>query len=180
MGTDKALLDIDGRPLLERVLQAARPLGLPLFLVAPSRPAYAAFGLPLIEDRAPGRGPVGGLDTALNHLADTEADSVLLLACDLPHLSSDFLRFLLESFVEGDALVPVDDHGPQPLCAIYRTSAAPTVQAALADDRLSLRRLLNQLETVYLPKEKWQAFDPHGRLLDNLNTPEDYSRAGLP
>lgn len=182
MGTDKALLDIGGVPLLERVLCAARPLGLPLFLVAEPRPGYTDFGIPVVPDSQADQGPLGGLDTALDYLQRQvpSADALLLLACDLPHLSCSFLRFLLERFAGSDALAPVDEHGPQPLCAVYGPGAAPAVKTALAQDRLSLRRLLTDIETAYLPRAVWSGFDPDGRLLVNLNTPEDYSRARRP
>ena len=83
MGRDKALLQLGDQTLIERVLAAAHPLGYPRLIIGDPA-AYAHLGLPVHPDRHPGLGPLGGLYTALS----TTDAPVLLLACDLPFLTS--------------------------------------------------------------------------------------------
>ena len=86
MGRDKALLPLGDQTLIERVIAAARPLACPCFIVGDPA-TYAHLGLPVHPDRHPGLGPLGGLHTALG----ATGAPVLLLACDLPFLTPDFL-----------------------------------------------------------------------------------------
>jgi molybdenum cofactor guanylyltransferase len=178
MGADKAWIKVDGTPLLERVLRAVRPLDLPVHIIANSDQDYSSFGVPVLHDSHPDQGPLGGLYTALT---GTSQDALLLLACDLPFLDTAFLAFLLEQahleFAQSHpALAPRDAHGPQPLCAVYHRSLLPAVAGALTAKRLSLRALLRQANAAYLDPPAWERFDPQGRLLANLNTPEEYDR----
>ena len=115
MGRDKALLPLGGQTLIERVLAAAHPLGYPRVIIGDPT-AYAHFGLPVHPDRRPSLGPLGGLYTALS----TTATPVLLLACDLPFLTPDFLRHLVNRRGPHQAVVPHTATGLQPLCALLR------------------------------------------------------------
>lgn len=174
MGRDKASLQLGGQALIERVLAALRPLDCPSFIVARQAGDCAQLGLPVCPDLLPGAGPLGGLCTAL-HCASTPA--LLLLACDLPFLTPEFLRFLVESLGERQAAVPQSPEGLHPLCAAYATSCLPAVERLLDQGERRMHALCRQLDLRVLAPEEWQPFDPHGLLFANLNTPEEYQRA---
>lgn len=174
MGRDKAGLQLGGQTLIERVLAAVRPLDCPAFIVARQATDHAHLGLSVVPDLFPDTGPLGGLCTALQH-ASTPA--LLLLACDLPFLTPRFLRFLIESLGGHQAAVPQSPEGLQPLCAVYTHSCLPAVEAALGQGERRMHALCRQLDLRALAPEEWQPFDPHGLLLCNLNTPEEYQRA---
>lgn len=172
MGRDKALLQLGGQTLIERVLAAARPLAYPRLIVgAPA--AYAHLGLPVLPDRCPGRGPLGGLYTAL----DATAAPVLLLACDLPFLAPDFLRHLADRRGPQQAVVPYTAAGLQPLCALYELSCLGAVEAAIQADQLGMRDLLSNLSLDLVREKDWRPYDERGLLFANLNAPAEYERA---
>ena len=181
-GGEKALLRLGGATLLERVLTAARPLGLPVRVVAGTPPspqlrAAAAAGsdLGIAGDRYPGQGPLGGLLTAF------EVDSpkrVLALACDLPFLTSPLLEFLLEqSQADCDAAVPEDRTGLQPLCAVYRDTCRPLLHQSLAGGKLGVSAFARSLRLRLLRPGEYGHLDPHGMAFANVNTPEDLAAA---
>ncbi len=181
-GGEKALLRLGRATLLERVMTAVRPLGLPIRVVTGTAPspqlrAVAAAGsdLGITGDHYPGQGPLGGLLTAF------ETDSperVLALACDLPFLTAPMLEFLLEkSEADCDAAVPEDRTGLQPLCAVYRDTCRPLLQQALAGGNLGVSAFVRRLRVCLLPPVEYGHLDPHGMAFANVNTPEDLAGA---
>ena len=174
MGRDKATLQLGSLSLIERVLAAVAPLHCPSFIVVSQDSDLAHLGLPLVPDLHPGAGPLGGLCTALQHAS---TPTLLLLACDLPFLTPEFLRFLAESLGGRQAAVPQSPEGLHPLCAAYATSCLPAVERLLDQGERRMHTLCRQLDLRVLAPEECQPFDPHGLLLSNLNTPEEYQRA---
>ena len=172
MGRDKALLPLGGQTLIERVLTAAHPLGYPRLIVGDPT-AYTHLKLPVLPDRRPKLGPLGGLYTALS----TTAAPVLLLACDLPFLTPDFLRYLVSQRGPHQVVVPHTATGLQPLCALYEPSCLAAVEAAIQADQLGMRDLLNNLNLNLVREKDWRPYDEHGLLFANLNAPEEYERA---
>ena len=172
MGRDKALLQLGDQTLIERVLAAARPLGYPRVIIGDPA-AYAYLGLPVHPDLRPGLGPLGGLYTALS----TTAAPVLLLACDLPFLTPDFLRHLIDRRGPHQAVVPHTATGLQPLCALYEPSCLAAVEAAIQADQLGMRDLLSNLNLDLIREKDWRPYDERGLLFANLNAPEEYERA---
>ena len=67
MGTDKALLPINGQSLIERVAARCQTLDLPLIIIANQVERFAGLGLPVYPDEIPDKGSMGGIYTALVH-----------------------------------------------------------------------------------------------------------------
>ncbi|MGC2639399.1 MAG: molybdenum cofactor guanylyltransferase [Acidobacteriaceae bacterium] len=129
MGRDKALLDLAGRPLIAHALDKLRALGCTPRICG-SRPDLAAFA-PVIPDRIPRCGPLGGLEAALS-LSDSDLN--LFLPVDLPLLPLEFLRWLQTRAAASGAAATLPRYAgrPQPLCAIYSRRLLPGLRAALA------------------------------------------------
>ena len=101
MGRDKALMPWHGSTLLETAVAKVREAaGNAAILGSPE--LYGHLGFPVLADRVPDCGPLAGLDAAL---AQTRAEWNLILACDMPLITTDLLGSLLRS-AEGDAVVP--------------------------------------------------------------------------
>jgi molybdopterin-guanine dinucleotide biosynthesis protein A len=175
MGREKALLEIGGEPL---VLRAARLLdsvcGKTAIIGPPER--YGGFGFPAVADDHPGLGPLGGIATALSRAA---ASWNLILACDLPYLSGEWLRFLIQRARVSHALVvlPESAAGPEPLCAAYHREGATAIRAAIARGERKVTRALDDLPVERILPGEIREFDPRGVLFQNLNAPEEYARA---
>ena len=172
MGRDKALLPLGDQTLIERVIAAARPLACPCFIVGDPA-TYTHLGLPVHPDRDPGLGPLCGLHTALGQTAAP----VLLLACDLPFLTPDFLDHLVDRRGPHQAVVPYTAAGLQPLCALYEPSCLAAIETAIQAGQLGMRSLLHNLNLDLVREKDWRPYDEHGLLFANLNAPEEYERA---
>lgn len=186
MGRDKALLEIDERPLVALALEKLRALGSSPRICG-SRADLAAFA-PVIPDNVPRCGPLGGIEAAL---AASDSELNLFLPVDLPRLPLAFLRWLAERAEATDAVatVPQVAGRSQPLCAVYSRRLLPGIRSALASgsyktiaaiDRaansLGARIDAFQVESVAaaLIPNGWPADPPLHDWFQNINTPADY------
>jgi molybdopterin-guanine dinucleotide biosynthesis protein A len=116
---------------------------------------------------------LGGIYTAL---ATSEADRVLVVACDLPSLDAGVLHRLVELADDADGAWIESGRGVEPLLACYRTSAAPRVREAIDAGRLKAAALGEVLRMASLNVAELARFGDVERLLANLNTPDDLAR----
>jgi molybdenum cofactor guanylyltransferase len=179
-GRDKALFEFDGKPMLARILQLLQGATDKVKVVAaPGK--YAAFGVEVVADRWPGEGPLGGIITAL---LDAEAcqpgrDWNLMVSCDMPFLTRDWLHFLRDRAARSNAQVVLANsaHGPEPLCACWRTDAAGALRAAFESGVRKVMEGLHHVKTEVLDEADWKRFDSAGRLFWNMNTAADFEEA---
>lgn len=152
---------------------------------------YSNFGLPTLADRWPDAGPLSGIATALSA---TKTPWCLILACDMPFLSHEWLKFLLVQIAQSeskagasqsnsgaprqtDIIIPETERGLEPLCAVYRSTCAPTLAAALGREVRKVTDAIATLNLNRVTEEEWRRFSPGGNLFGNLNTWEDYLEA---
>ena len=175
MGTDKAWLEIGGRPMIKRVVEELLQVTPAVSIIA-NDPEYDLIGLPMLPDLNPGIGPLEAIRVAL---AASLAPCVLLVACDLPFVTAEFLEFLLDRVESHQAVVPLNsDGGLEPLCAIYSTEALEPVTELIRNGERKVSRLLDRVRTRLIPFEDLGQLAGAERFFINVNTPEDYSRAG--
>jgi molybdopterin-guanine dinucleotide biosynthesis protein A len=180
MGRSKAWLGCGDRSLLTRAVSVlAHAAGQPVIVVRapgqdlPELPPFAE----IVEDARPGRGPLEGLAAGMRAL-DGRAEIAFVSATDVPFLSADFVRAVIEALgPENDAAVPLVQGDSYPLSAAYRLSALPAVERRLARDDLRLRSLLDDLRVRWLEEPTLRAVDPELDSLVNVNAPEEWERA---
>jgi molybdopterin-guanine dinucleotide biosynthesis protein A len=166
-----AAILVGGRTIRERQLEALAPVTDVVLIVGPcadvGRTAGPAEAGPrrgrYIVDRVPGSGPLGGLDAARD-------DLLILLACDVPFVTSAFLDYLVTNAAGVDAVVPRTDRGYHPLCAVYTRACRETV----AERHLALTGLIETVRTRVIEPEDVERFGPGRRLLANVNTPDEF------
>ncbi|HEY9435313.1 MAG TPA: molybdenum cofactor guanylyltransferase [Blastocatellia bacterium] len=198
MKQDKAWLEIDGAPMIERVVAAAGPaagrLGIIVNAANPQIERYERLAescdAGLIFDLHEHLGPLGGVHTALAHCGAGE--SALILACDLPFITTDLLTFLC-GVHQGEnpqsaspqfdrnpqsITVPLDQSNrPQPLAAIYDQSLEATVGQMLAANELRVDLLYSRVSTRRISFAEFANLRDAERFFINVNTPEEYIAA---
>ena len=169
MGVDKAHALSDGRALALRVVDLAASVCNSICVVGD--PAlYSDLGLPVIADTRPGAGPLAAIEAVLTA---TSADANLVLACDMPALGSNILEELFEA--GGDIAVPRHETGEiEPLCAVYRRGALPTIREALNSGVRGVTEALRRCAPPHCEVRYVRVADPAA--FANLNTPEDWRR----
>jgi molybdopterin-guanine dinucleotide biosynthesis protein A len=196
MGRDKALLEFSGAPMIQRTANLLTALVIKTTLVISANQSgnphdtndasdtnrYSNFGLPTIADSWPSFGPLGGIATAL---ANAQSKWCLILACDMPFLTKEWLTFLLghiaqhetEAPTEIDVIIPETTRGLEPLCALYRASCAPILAATLDRGVRKVTDAVADLKLHRIAVNEWRKFSPDGNLFGNLNTWQDYLEA---
>lgn len=170
MGADKALLEINGVPLVLRVAREIGKVCGSVTLVGDPG-TYQIPGLAVVPDEFPGEGPLAGIEAALRCSA---ADWNLIVACDMPALDTAILEFLFTAAMAGpgagfgaDVALPRYENGQvEPLCGVYHRRCHSVIRAALT---AGIRRVTDALQTlalIYIPVASTAPFV-------NLNTPED-------
>lgn len=177
-GRAKALLPVgpSGEPLVVGVARAIAAVASPVFLCGGDPGLVSFLGLRHLPDTVPGRGPLGGL---LSALAASPHERCLVVACDMPFLSVPLLAHLASVAAERrvDAVVPRTARGLHPLHAVYSRGIVSLVSARLDAGRLSLRDLLDDIATLAVDEPELRRYDPLLVSLENVNTPEDLARA---
>lgn len=169
-GVDKALLPLAGRPMVERVLEVLRPLFEQILFVAAAEEPYASFGLPVAIDRHASAGPLAGLEAGL---AAAKSPRAFAVACDMPSLSGELIRFLAALDTEAQAVVPVAGGRLQPLHAFYQTELAAEAKSALEDGVRRLEDFLARTRWRRVEEDEFSSVPGALRSFANVNTPED-------
>jgi molybdopterin-guanine dinucleotide biosynthesis protein A len=173
-GGEKSALIVGATSILDRQLSLLRALTPHILIVTTDRSRAEAAGVAVAVDRVPGAGALGGMYTAL---MDAPTDQVLVIACDMPFLTAPFLAYLVEQGRTADAAMPRDEHGRHPLCASYARRTADHFKGCIDAGRLRVGDALDGVAVREIGPDELAPFNRDGRLLVNVNTPDDRARA---
>jgi molybdopterin-guanine dinucleotide biosynthesis protein A len=172
-GVAKGLIEIDGVRMIERVARALRPVTERIVVVSSIEGAGEWLaGADVVTDEQPGSGPMGGIASALR----ATGGDVLVVAWDMTFVRSGLLGPLVTAGIGNDAVVWRLPSGIEPLIALYRQSALPTIDAALARGERRARDIVSLLRVLTLTEL------PPGCSVESffsVNTPDDLARAQL-
>ncbi len=174
MGSDKGLLPLGGRRLVEIVLETIRPLFSDLIIVANEPAGYARFGIPVVADRFPGCGPLGGIHAALS---SSRWPHTFCIAYDMPFAIPAVITHLVSLAPGFDAVVPHSGAGYEPLHAVYGRSCLAPAEALLRAHCLRVDGLFATVRVRRVEAWELRPLDPLGRSFVNVNTPADLEAA---
>ncbi|MDE2904739.1 MAG: molybdenum cofactor guanylyltransferase [Acidobacteriota bacterium] len=173
-GRPKLLLPLGDRRIVDRLLAALRPVVDQVFIVANNRATYGGLGVPVHPDVLDGAGPLGGVHAALR---GSRSPRTLVVAGDMPFLSTAFLDRLWRADRAAEVTIPRTDDGYQPLCACYRATCASLIERRVAAGKLRTSAAVEALQRHEIGADVIAPFDPDGTLFFNVNTPADHARA---
>lgn len=172
MGQDKALLQIAGKPLFEKVLEVFRECFDRIVLVGDRAERFTGYGLPVLPDIYPGSA-LGGLYTGLYHSA---TEHVFVGSCDLPFPNKAVVGHLCSLKSGFDAVVPTLAHGFEPLFALYAKSCLGPMRELLESGDFCAYGYYPKVRVRYVKDEELARLDRDGRSFVNVNTPEEFER----
>ncbi|MFB3816548.1 MAG: molybdenum cofactor guanylyltransferase [Candidatus Methylomirabilales bacterium] len=174
MGTNKALLAFEGVRLIDRLVGTLRPLFEEVLIVANDPAPYADLGVPVVPDRIPEKGSLGGIYTAVYH---GRAPHTFCIACDMPFPSPAVIGHLRDAAPGYDLVVPRTTDGYQPLHAVYGKACLAHMEAMLRANRLKIDRLFPLVRVRTVGEDELRPLDPGLRCFVNVNTQEELAAA---
>jgi len=165
-GVNKGTLIVGHEAILDRQLETLREVTRAIFVVGRNDEVWTSRGLRVVPDEIPDAGPLGGIYTAIMH---SPADRTLIVACDMPFLSSAVLH-RMEAVEDADLVIPRHARGYEPLCAIYSRACADDIRRRIERGAYEASRLPAGVRVTEFEVENEVMFV-------NVNTPHDYERA---
>jgi molybdopterin-guanine dinucleotide biosynthesis protein A len=176
--TDKSALMFDGTTIMARLVSVLGAVTPHIFAVGDRFGAASAEGLRVVPDVIPDAGALGGIYTAI---VSSPCDRTVVVGCDMPFITEAFVRHLVRLSSGGghvSSVLPRTANGYEPLCAIYACETATGIRKRL-DSGERQASVPPGGRVVEVGPEELAAFDPHGLLFVNVNTPHDYEQARL-
>ncbi len=172
-GTNKALAELGGVPLIERVIEKLSAVFSRIHIITNTPQTYAHLKLPMHQDLIKGLGPLGGIYTALKAI---EEERGFFVACDMPFLNPDLIRYMVQKAPGHDVVIPRIGQYIEPLHAIYSKVCLPHIERIIGRDEVRIVKFFHEVKVLYVEEEEVRQFDPGLDCFMNVNTPEDLRR----
>ncbi len=176
LGVNKALLQVGGVRMIDRLLRALRPLFQEVAIVANDAGLYADLGAPIWPDRIPGQGALSGIHAAVSRSA---FPYTFCIACDMPFPSQAVIAHLRDQAAGCDVVAPRTSDGYHPLHAVYGKGCLPAMEAMIQAGTLRVDGLFARVRLRTVEESELRLLDPSLRSFVNVNTWEELQTAIL-
>lgn len=172
MGTDKSMMLLNGKSLIEYSIAALKPLCNNV-VISSNNFIYDFTGCEVWPDELPDQAPMVGIYSCLKR---STTENNIFLSCDMPMMSTSMLEYLLVNSANHDITVPV--HGNdliEPLCGIYKQSSMGVLKEFIDKGNLRLTECIRATSHRLVVVDSQLPFFSDNLFL-NINTPEDYDK----
>jgi molybdopterin-guanine dinucleotide biosynthesis protein A len=169
-GRNKALVEVGGIRLIERVIRVMGSVFQKLIIITNTPDEYAYLKLPMIEDLIKGLGPLGGLYTGLESIT---TEFGFFVACDMPFLSEPLIRHIIEFKDEFDVILPKIDWKIEALHGLYNKSCLPSIRELIDSRQYQVIRFFPKMRVKYLDEAEIRKYDPELKTFFNINEPRE-------
>lgn len=176
MGTNKALLPIGGKKVIERIAEKMEMITDHLIIVTNTFQEYEFLNLPMVADMYKGLGPLAGIHAGLEA---SKTDHNLVAACDMPFVSMEIGSYLLKQLNDYQVCIPEIYGQLHPLFAAYRRDIKDTLEEYLKKNELRVRETLKAFNVKIITEKDLEAegFQIRDSDFFNMNYPEEYELA---
>jgi molybdopterin-guanine dinucleotide biosynthesis protein A len=168
MGTDKALLKLGDKNMLETVIKNCKPVCNSI-IISSNHINHSSFGYPVVQDEISNCGPIGGIYTCLKQSA---TDWNFIISVDTPFVTGEFIRFIAGEAENCDVAVPVHSGSQEPLIAVYSKKILPVIEHQIERRQFRIHELIKLAKCKLINTDSWVKNMP--LLFKNLNRPEDF------
>lgn len=173
MNTNKAMLHLHGKPLIQTIIERLQPVFAEIIISSNDPDLYRQFGLSVVQDIYPNRGPLAGIHAGLQNMSN---DKAFFIACDMPFFEPRVAVDLLLKLQSFQIAVPKHGSYLEPLHAAYRKDCLPAIEQVLQSECPKITSVFKLLRVFYYDCRHNQGYDWE-RIFCNINTPNDFSNA---
>jgi molybdopterin-guanine dinucleotide biosynthesis protein A len=168
MGMDKGFLEIDGKPMIQYVIDHINPV-CDQVLISANLEAYSGFGYQVVPDVIKDIGPAGGIISCLPH---TDHKKCLIISCDLPYVSTAFIESLVPLSDGYEITIPQVGPIMQPLCGIYSNEIYHRLKKLVDQGQYSMQKLVRLFTLNIVDQSDLRIYNFHEELR-NINRRSD-------
>jgi len=172
-GRPKALIQLGGRSIVERVVAALTPVVDGVLVVTNTPELYAFLGLPMVADVYPDHGSLGGIYSGLS----AAGEIAFTVACDMPFLHPEVVRLVVARAGEGDVVIPRVGEQYETMHAAYGKACLPHIEERLRTGRLKIVGFFDRVRVVEIGEAEIARFRDPAVAFMNVNTPDELERA---
>lgn len=173
-GQPKALMELGGRRIIDRVVDVMARITGDLVIVTNTPEPYASIGLPMVPDAFPGGGALGGIYSGLRAARGAAAFTV---ACDMPFLTVDVARLVIDRAGEADVVIPRTGGQLETLHASYAKACLGPIERRLRAGQLRITSFFGDVRVLEIPEVEVARRRAPELVFMNVNTPEELERA---
>jgi len=174
-GTNKALIRVGGKCILDRIYDVFSDLFEDIILVTNDPIQYLEWNLNIVTDLFPIRSSLTGIHTGLFYMTTPYA---FFAACDIPFLKKGLVEAILNHIEPGvDIVIPETSKGFEPLCSVYSKKCLKSIEQQLVKQELKIRQVFQKVRVKKLPENILRQNDPDLISFYNINTHDDLVRA---
>jgi molybdopterin-guanine dinucleotide biosynthesis protein A len=177
LGQNKALQVIDGKSLIQRVVDRLAILSTEIIIATAhgeAIPCSSTVRIKTVADIYPRKGPLGGIHSGLTASSNPRA---IVVSCDTPFLSASLLEYMTQTLADSDVALPRIGEMIEPLCAVYSKNCLAPIQKLLERDERQIRKLFSMVKVKYVEEDEINSFDPEHLSFFNINSQDDLERA---
>lgn len=169
-GSNKALAQLNGRPLIEISAEVMAAIFPERLLITNDPAAYEFLGWPMAGDIFTDAGPLAGIHAALSQVA---AEEIMVVACDMPFIKGNLIRLICQPANKGIVIPRLDQGLLEPLMARYHKKILPPLTAALDAGERRLHTFIKGQNPTYIEARELRTVDPSLASFRNINHRHD-------
>lgn len=178
LGWNKALEAINGKNLVQRVVNRLIPLSKEIIIVTAQSETFSyspsSPTIKIVADIYHGKGPLGGIYSGL---VISSCSQAVVVGCDMPFLNIALLNYMTQLSPAFDVVVPRTRKGVEPLCAVYSKNCLAPIHELLERNELMISELFSVVRVRYVEEDEIDRFDSEHLSFFNINTQADLDEA---
>lgn len=176
LGRPKALLEFGDQTLIEMIISQLKGCFEELTLITDRPDLYRTLPVKITGDllKQQEKSPLRGIHAGLS---SSDRPWQFVVACDMPFLNLDFIRYMAAYAPGHDAVVPRVGNYFQPLHAFYSRTCIGIIEEQVKAGENKVIDFYRHLNIKYIGEEEINRFNSQQELFLNINTWKDYQKA---
>lgn len=170
MGENKAFIEIEGVPIISRILNLFKELFKEVLIVTNQQELFKNFDSKIYSDLLPNKGVLGGLYTGLFF---STFHYSFCVACDMPFIKKSLVQYIIKNIDAEDVIVPRTKDGLQPLHAVYSKNCLDPIKIIIEQGKYKIIDFYNRVNAKIVEEKDFISLDPTRESFINVNTPEE-------